>query len=237
MVAQLQPSSYRQFMAKIAQGLNSHDVNAIKFVAADHLLKSVRDEISDSFQLFEALEERGLLGYGNYSFLIDCLNTTCNQGLIECFRTGVPEISGVPYHPPSFGNAAQWLIPKNGVLRMKHRAYIECMRKIIDPSHYRPLWEERFSVSLDNVVHGFDCDWISESLAETQLQHNKPIAVNAVLDTLPLVVSYATLWPKLVTTFQQSREVVSICEDMSQCRQYCTELNNALDLINWNNKV
>ncbi len=76
---------FRKMLTEVSKGVKDHELKAMKFMCKDFIPKRRLEEIKTALNLWEALEERELLGVYNTRFLRELLQTT-GEGRTDLLR-------------------------------------------------------------------------------------------------------------------------------------------------------
>ena len=64
---------FRKMLAEVSKGVGDDELKAMKFICKDFIPKRRQEEIKSALHLWEALEEREMLGVHNTRFLRELL--------------------------------------------------------------------------------------------------------------------------------------------------------------------
>ncbi len=95
---------FRKMLAEVSKGVKEHELAAMKFMCKDFIPKRKLEEIKSALHLWEALEERELLGVYNTRFLKELLQTS-GEGRTDLLRI-VQCFDGLPVCGPAIANNA-----------------------------------------------------------------------------------------------------------------------------------
>lgn len=87
---------YRRMLTDLAQRLRSDEINSMKFMCNDKIPKSKQEEINTGVDLWDALEERDLLGPTDTRFLRYILESATNRRIDVLNILAVYENGGGP---------------------------------------------------------------------------------------------------------------------------------------------
>ena len=125
---------YRKMLAEVSEGVRDHELKAMKFICKDFIPKRKQEEIKSALHLWEALEERELLGVHNTRFLRELLQTSgegrtdllrvvqCYDGLPVPVQT-IPTVPPPGYSAPPVGHPVQGKVSTNVLTRVHRKIY------------------------------------------------------------------------------------------------------------------
>ena len=122
-------SSFRKVVLDISRELNEEEVEKIFWLLKDFFHQDIprtEDHELRGVELLNAMEDSHLLGPGNYSFLIDCLQQIGHLDLVS-----VIEPPTLPYLPPSLSILAHLRHKRMDALCLKKTQYSFRMRNLV----------------------------------------------------------------------------------------------------------
>ena len=97
----MDPSTYRRTLVEISKRLRPGELETMKFMLSEHIPKRRMEEIKSALQLFEALEEREMLGSDNLGTLRQLL-VDASEGrtdLVSLLDKSKPSGQSTPLSP------------------------------------------------------------------------------------------------------------------------------------------
>ena len=178
-------SSFRKVVLDVSRELNEEEVEKICWLSKDFLTGSPRSEEMSSVDLLHAMEDSNLLGPGNYSFLVDCLEQIGRLDLVSLIQP--PKL---PYLPPSCTIEAQMLQNRMETLSLKKTQYMFGMRSLVTTRHIASQttaknasgWFNRICSALSPKIVDEQMSYIIEKLPTTLI--NMSLHLNSLLDAI-----------------------------------------------------
>lgn len=214
--------SYRQQLLQISDQLGERDVKRLCYLCKDIVSRVQDEKITEGFELFQILEDLGLLGPDNPTFLSECLRSLGKEKLATSLRRANTPVR-MPYTPQSF--VSQQLI---STFKSKANCYASTMEKLGKARLFprdvlRVLYTEVYLIlKMDLPIElglpkGVDLDRI-------------------VPTTLRDVFSSSAAQRNLACTVL-SRDFKEAQKCSTMCHTHYTRFDNALSEIQWNSTV
>ena len=179
-------------------------------------------EETTGVNLLQAMEDSHLVGPGNYSFLVDCLQEIGRPDLVV--RILPPAL---PYLPPTLDIPALLNGKRMETLRLKKTQYQFGMQHLVALKHTASQntaknaggWYKRILGSLAPKVVDEDSSYIIENLPTTLI--NMSLHLNSLLDG--------------VQEYECNGDTPKFAELMAECKTYLDVLQNMMEEIDWDN--
>ena len=214
-------STFRNLCVEVFKELSRDEVEQIRWLSMD-FCQTKAAEVTTGVNLLQAMEDSHLVGPGNYSFLVDCLQEIGRPDLVV--RILPPAL---PYLPPTLNIPAMLKGKRMETLRLKKTQYQFGMHHLVALKHMASQntaksaggWYKRILGSLAPKVVDEDSSYIIENLPTTLI--NMSLHLNSLLDGLQ--------------EYECNGDTPKFAELMAECKTYLDVLQNMMEEIDWDN--
>ena len=213
-------SSFRKVVLDVSRELNEEEVEKICWLSKDFLTGSPRSEEMSSVDLLHAMEDSNLLGPGNYSFLVDCLEQIGRLDLVSLIQP--PKL---PYLPPSCTIEAQMLQKRMETLSLKKTQHIFGMRSLV-------LVRDSVSQLITQKGTGFfqrTCDSVSPKLVTVHSSY--------IIENLPTtLINMSLLTNSLLDAVEELNHkghTQKFIDYISDCEKHLDIIQSLMEGIGW----
>ena len=216
-------NSFRKVVLDVSRELNEEEVEKICWLSKDFFRQDIprtKDHERRGVDLLNAMEDSNLLGPGNYSFLVDCLQQIGRLDLVS-----VIEPPTLPYLPPSLSILAQLHQKRMDTLRLKKTQYSFGMRSLM-------LAREKASdVTEKNAVGWFRriCGSLSPHVVEA---HSSYIIEN-LPNTLINTSLYANFLMDAIEEYHYNGDTCVFAGLIADCEKHLENLQSLMEEIGW----
>ena len=216
-------SSFRKVVLDVSRELNEEEVEKICWLSKDFFHQDIprtEDHELRGVELLNAMEDSHLLGPGNYSFLIDCLQQIGRLDLVS-----VIEPPTLPYLPPSLSILAQLHQKRMDALRLKKTQYSFGMRSLV-------LTREKASDLIpQNAVGWFRR--ICGSLSPHAVEAHSSYIIENLPTTLINTSLYANSLMDAIEEYHYNGDTCVFAGDIADSEKHLENLQSLMEKVGW----
>ena len=218
-------SSFRRSVLEVFRGLKKEEVEQIRWLSKDFFetegAACPADEMA-GVDLLHVMEESGLVGPGNYSFLVDCLEEIGRPDLVIVLLP--PKL---PYLPPSLDIPALLNQKRIDTIQLKKTQYQFGMRSLVSLKQIASQntarnaggWYKRILGALAPKFLDMHSCYIIENLPTTLI--NMSLYINSLLGG--------------VQEYECNGDTVKFAKHLAECEEHLDILQSLMEEIDWDN--
>ena len=212
-------STYRKTTLEVFSQLEKGEVEQIRWLSQDFLKISWLEKMTE-MELLNVLESSGLLGPGNYTFLIDCLEEIGRVDLV--IRIMPPSL---PHLPASMDLPALLRHRHFENIQLKKQQYQFGMRSLMmvtqmasqNTARMAVGWHKRILGALSPKSLEQHSSFIIENLPTTLI--NTSLHINDLLDA--------------VQEYERNGDTSKFAQHVKECEEHLDILQNLMEEIDW----
>ena len=220
-------STFRNLSLEVFKELSRDEVEQIRWLAMDFCQTKAAEETT-RVNLLQAMEDSYLVGPGNYSFLVDCLQEIGRPDLVV--RILPPAL---PYLPPTLNIPAMLNGKRMEILRLKKTQYQCGMQHLVALRYTASQNTAKMDAGGWYKIAG---DWYKRILGSLRLVK---VHSSYIIDNLPTTLINMSLYVNSLLDGLQEYEcngdTPKFAELMAECKTYLDVLQNLMEEINWDN--
>ena len=216
-------STYRMAALEVFRGLTEGEVEQIRWLSQDffdaRLDACCWSKEMSGVELLGAMENSALIGPGNYSFLIDCLEEIGRPDLVVLILP-----PSLPYLPDSLDIPALLNQKRIETIQLKKTQYQFGMQGLVKATEMAPRaamnaggWYKRILGALSPKTLEKHSSYIIECLPTTLI--NTSLHLNALLDG--------------IQEYENNGDTVKFAEHISECEEHLDILQALMEKIDW----
>lgn len=220
-----EPSIHRKRMLRIAKSLSRQNVDEILYLSEDCIKTTSR--VPSGVDLMRGLERNGMLGPGNYTFLLSCLREIGRIDLEQQLKKSLSTSHALPLVPASFCGPNQLFLVKLSGLGHKRGNFVSSMCCITDLKTNSQAWAPY-------INRKYTC--LFSALTTSQDLPESFEIVKVLVTTLDNLSKSLVTWEKAVADFALTKDYSTLLTDVHQVGVLAKVFIAALDSIGWRKK-
>lgn len=220
-----EPSNHRKLMLRIAKSLSRQNVDEILYLSEDCIKTTSR--VPSGVDLMRGLERNGMLGPGNYTFLLSCLREIGRIDLEQQLKKSLSTSHALPSVPASFCGPNQLFLVKLSGLEHKRGNFVSSMCCITDLKTNSQAWAPY-------INRKYTC--LFSALTTSQDLPESFEIVKVLVTTLDNLSKSLVTREKAVADFALTKDYSTLLTDVHQVGVLAKVYIAALDSIGWRKK-